>query len=83
MPGFEGRHKNSDVVAERSRRPVLERPLFLASLRQKPYHFRRLHTRYGSRRARAHVQRRDPMALNRKICKNLAHNSYGVGNAIR
>jgi len=25
MPGFEGRHKNSDVVAERSRRPVRER----------------------------------------------------------
>jgi len=23
------------------------------------------------------------MALNRKICKNLAYHSYGVGNAIR
>lgn len=33
--------------------------------------------------ARAHVQRRDPMALNRKICKNLAQHSCGVGNAIR
>jgi hypothetical protein len=32
---------------------------------------------------RAHVQRRDSMALNRKICENLAHHSCGVGNAIR
>jgi len=63
--------------------PARNHPLLLASFRQKPYHLCRLQTRYGSRRARAHVQRRDPMALNRKICKNLPHHSYGGGNAIR
>src|SRR5262245_16419677 len=50
MPGFEARHKMSDGAADRLRRPVRERPLFLASFSQKSYHLRRRHPHESSRR---------------------------------
>ena len=40
----------SNAAAERLRRPIRERPLFLASFSQKSYHLYRLHPHESSRR---------------------------------